>query len=151
MIGLPELKKMSLPELEALWKETPLGPAPLGTFRGAFLRWVDSPGARKLQVRAFDTPAFVWAPFGIDFDARAWWFFHKRALVGRFDLTPGRSRWRDTEAQQVRYGASRLPGMVKDLLYDEVKRVSEDVAIGLGGLNADAGEGDHFFFALGRD
>ena len=150
MIALQDLRQMSLPELEALWKETPIGPAPLGNFRGAFLRWVDSAGARKLAVRAFDTPAFIWAPFGVDFDRRAWWFFHRKALVGRFDLTAGRSRWRDTEAQQVHYGASKLPGPVKNLLYDEVKQLTGSIVLGIGGMNADAGEGDHFFFALSR-
>lgn len=150
MIALADLRKKNLAELELLWRDAPAGPPPLGRFRGTFLHWVDSAGARKLHVRAIDTPLFVLSPFGVDFDARAWWFFHPRLLVGRFDLTAGRSRWRETAAQQLHYGASKLPGPVKGLLYDEVKQLDDDLVLGLGGLNAGPGQGDHFLFALSR-
>jgi hypothetical protein len=150
VIALSDLKAKDLPGLERLWKELPLGPRPLGVFRGTFLHWVDSPGARRPLVRALDTPAFVLARFGVDFDAGRWWFLHPRLQIGRFELQPGRSRWRDTEAHQLHYGSSRLPRFIKGQLYDECKQVTGSLALGLGGLNAGPGEGDHFFFALER-
>jgi hypothetical protein len=36
------------------------------------------------------------------------------------------------------------------MLYDEVKPLSADLLLGLGGVNAETGEGDHFFFTLER-
>jgi hypothetical protein len=150
MIALSDLQEKSLPELESLWHKTPLGPRPLGKFRGRFLKWTDSPGSRKLAVRALDYPAFVISPFGIDFDKSAWWFVHPRLAAGRFELREGRSRWRDTEAMQVHYDPSRLPAAIKSMFYDEVKQLSGSLVLGFGGLNAERGEGDHFFFALQR-
>jgi hypothetical protein len=34
------------------------------------------------------------------------------------------------------------------LLYDEVKMLSPSLCLGIGGINAARGRGDHFFFAL---
>lgn len=89
-------------------------------------------------------------PFGIDFDARRWWFLHPRLAVGRFELCQERSRWRDTDALTLRYHPSRLPGPLRDVLYDEVKPLGDDLLLGLGGLNWEVGRGDHFYFALTR-
>ncbi len=150
MLALADLKAMSLAQLEELWRTSALGPAPLGSFRGAFLHWIDSPGARQAHVRAIDTIGFRASPFGVDFDARRWWFVHPRLRVGHFTLTAGKSRWRETEAQQLDYSVSRLPGALKGTLYDEVKQLTGNLVLGLGGLNAGPGEGDHFFFALSR-
>jgi hypothetical protein len=150
MLALDDLRCMSLAELEELWRSSALGPRPLGCFRGEFLHWIDSPGARRPHVRALDTLGFRASPFGIDFDDARWWFIHPRLRIGKFALTEGRSRWRATEAHRLAYELSKLPKFVRGALYDEVKQLSGSVALGLGGLNAGPGEGDHFFFALAR-
>jgi hypothetical protein len=36
------------------------------------------------------------------------------------------------------------------VLYDEVKPLGPDLCLGIGGINARVGRGDHFFFALAR-
>jgi hypothetical protein len=36
------------------------------------------------------------------------------------------------------------------MLYDEVKPLSRDACLGIGGVNAGRGAGDHFFFVLER-
>ena len=150
MVDASDLRRKSLLELEELWRTSEPGPAPLGCFRGEFLRFIDAPGARRLHVRALDTLGFRTVPFGIDFDRGRWWFGHPRLRVGHFTLSEGPSRWRNTLSQRLDYSVSRLPGAVKDQLYDEVKQLTGSLALGLGGLNAGPGEGDHFFFALRR-
>jgi hypothetical protein len=93
---------------------------------------------------------FKWTPFGVDFDTRLWFFWHAALAAGRFEPRPGRSRWRDTEAVGLHYHVSRLPGPVRGVLYDEVKPLSADLCLCIGGINAPRGQGDHFFFALQR-
>jgi hypothetical protein len=141
---------VNLDELERTYAESPLGPAPSGVYRGRFLRYVDSPGAKKLWVRAMDGLMFRLPTFGVDFERRAWWFFTPGVTAGRFAFEKRRSRWRDTECYALTYDESRLPGPVKGMLYDEVKPLSADLLLGLGGVNAETGEGDHFFFTLER-
>jgi hypothetical protein len=145
-----DLASAPLHELERTFADDPIGPEPRGVFRGRFLCSVDSPGARKLWVRAADALMFRAPTFGVDFDRQAWWFFRPTLQAGRFRRERRRSRWRTTEVDALTYEASRLPGPVKGLLYDEVKPLSADLLLGLGGINADAGEGDHFFFTLER-
>ena len=76
--------------------------------------------------------------------------FATRFAIGRFDARIGPSRWRDTDAIQLHYDPSRLPGPIKGRLYDEIKPLSGDLVLGLGGVNAERGEGDHFWFVLTR-
>jgi hypothetical protein len=64
------------------------------------------------------------------------------------DRNAGRSRWRDTETVRLHYEVSRLPGPVRAVLYDEVKVLSPSLCLGIGGINAARGRGDHFFYAL---
>jgi hypothetical protein len=101
-------------------------------------------------VRAVDWLLFDAPPFGIDFDTRCWWFGRPRLQAGRFRASPGPSRWRDTPTLRLEYDVSRLPRPVRALLYDEVKPLDGERCLGLGGIDADAGEGDHFFFSLER-
>jgi len=68
--------------------------------------------------------------------------------MGHFQTQVGESRWRDTDAVSLRYQRSRLPRFVRDVLYDELKPLSADLVLGIGGINQDRGAGDHFFFAL---
>jgi hypothetical protein len=145
-----ELLRLDLAGLESLYNDTPRGPAPRGLFRGRKLAWVDGGGARRAHVRLVDGLLFGALRFGIDFDRRLWWFVRPSLALGRFELDAGPSRWRDTDTFQLHYQASRLPAPVRTLLYDEVKPLGDDLCLGLGGINAPLGEGDHFFFALTR-
>jgi hypothetical protein len=143
-VSLDGLRSASLDELEVLYAESSVGPAPAGRWRGATLRYLSPPRwARAVDWLLFDAP-----PFGIDFDRRCWWFVRPGLAAGRFDASLGPSRWRRTETLRLEYGASRLPGPIRRLLYDEVKPLGSELCLGLGGLNADAGRGEHFFFAL---
>jgi hypothetical protein len=146
--GLEELLRASRPELEEIYASRPMGPTPGGRFRGVFLCFLDNDGAARPSTRAIDSLLFRAVPFGVDFGSRRWWFVDPRVQAGRFDAEAGPSRWRDTDTLRLRYGASRLPGPIRSYLYDEVKPLSEDLCLGIGGVDAERGEGDHFFFAL---
>jgi hypothetical protein len=147
---LSDLTACPLSELEALYRECPAGPVPSGTFRGAVLCALDTPGARRPFYRAVDWAMFEVPAWGIDFDARRWWFVRPGFRIGHFEVVRGRSRWRPAETLQLRYDVSRLPRPIRRSLYDEIKPLNENLCLGLGGINAEAGEGDHFFFALAR-
>lgn len=142
-----ELARGSLASLEQAYREARLGPEPRGIFRGRALARVDGALAKSLRGAAFALP-FERLPFGIDFDARAWWFVHPRLRIGHFRVVPGRSRWRDAETLRLVYDVSRLPGPIRGMLYDEVKPLGAGLCLGLGGIDAGPGEGDLFFFAL---
>ena len=51
---------------------------------------------------------------------------------------------------QLAQWIDRLPRFVRDMLYDEVKPLSERLILGIGGINRGRGEGEHLFFALER-
>jgi hypothetical protein len=144
-----KLAGLSLEELERTYREAPLGPAPEGNYRGRFLRWLPTRGARKLHVRIIDGILFERTTFGVDFDRRLWWFIRPELAAGRFSESLGASRWRNCETYRLDYEVSRLP--LRGILYDEVKPLAPDVCLGLGGINAPRGEGDHFFFSLTRE
>jgi hypothetical protein len=139
------LRESSLEELEELYRDAAVGPIPSGRFRGEALCRVGSPFARSAAVTLMLTP-FERLPFGVDFTTSTWFFVDARARIGRFRVEPGRSRWRDTETLRLRYDVSRLP--IRGLLYDEVKPLGQGLCLGLGGINAETGRGDLFFFAL---
>ena len=145
-----ELVWMSRDEIEGVYRDAPARPAPSGVFRGVHLFRLETRGARRLGFRALEGFAFELLPFGIDFVRRAWFFLDRRLAMGRFDTSIGPSRWRPTDTVRLRYDPSRLPQPVMRLLYDEVKPLSDSLCLGLGGVNAAVGEGDHFFFALAR-
>jgi hypothetical protein len=145
-----DLRRASLADLEAMFRDTPRGPDPAGVFRGQFLTWIDSPGARRPDVRVLDSLMFRATPFGVDFDRNSWWFFRPSLRAGRFEPRLGPSRWRPTDCWQLHYEVSRLPTPIRALLYDEVKPISSSVILGLGGTNHDRGRGDHFWFSLDR-
>lgn len=143
-----ELLHADLATLERVYATSPLAAAPRGVWRGRYLRTLRTPGARRPEVRLLDYLLFERTPFGIDFDVRRWWFWLPLARIGRFEISEGPSRWRDCQALRLTYGASRLPGPVRDQLYDEVRPLAPDLCLGLGGLNRDVDQGDHFFFLL---
>lgn len=133
-------------DLERSFRDAPVGPKPVGVYRGEFLGFLDTPGARRIDVQVFDRLLFVWPRWGIDFDESRWWFVHPRAVAGRFRLEHGRSRWRDTSVLQLHYDESRLP--LRSILYDEIKPLPDGTVLGIGGTNQSRGDGDHFFFRL---
>ena len=107
------LAAAALHELERAFADDPMGPEPTGVFRGRFLCYVDSPGARKLWVRALDSLLFRAPTFGVDFDRKAWWFFRPTTQAGRFRSERRRSRWRTTDVYALTYKESTPPGPVK--------------------------------------
>jgi hypothetical protein len=142
------LKAASLVELEAIYRDAPLGPPPEGLHRGRVLRLLPTLEGRPL-LGAIDRLLFQLTPFGVDFDRRLWWFLHPRLAAGRFDATLDRSRWRPAETYRLTYRPSWLP--FRGLLYDEIKPLDRHTCLGIGGVSAGAGRGDHFFFALRRE
>lgn len=139
-----------LAELERLYADTPLGPLPTGTYDGQVLRWVETNGPCVGGFLALEWFGFVVLPWGIRFDKNLWWFGTPLLAAGTFVATPGPSRWRDTEAYRLTYDTSHLPKFFRDILYDEMKPLDADTVLGLGGVNRDVGQGDHFFFLLTR-
>jgi hypothetical protein len=144
-----ELAGRSRDELEAIYRDAAIGPRPAGNYRGRFLGWIDNAGSRRWLVRAMDGVLFERTRFGVDFSRCLWWFVRPELAAGRFTVSRGRSRWRETETFCLEYRSSWLLPL-RSVLYDEVKPLGEDLCLGIGGLNADRGEGDHFFFALER-
>lgn len=142
-ISAKELRGSSLEALEQIYRDVPVGPAPSTLFRGQVLKPIDTAFARSRTGWAVTLP-FERLPFGIDFARGAWFFGHPQLQAGHFRISPGRSRWRATQTLQLHYDVSRLP--FRGVLYDEVKPLSDTLALGLGGLNRDAG--DLFFFVL---
>ncbi len=120
---------------------------PSGRFRGTNLLRLDSPTARR--PRYWGSRVFDFLPYGIDFDEKCWVFF-SRLRLGRFRAAVEPSRWRRTRVVTLRYEPSFLPYSIKSVLYDEVKPLTPDLCLGIGGFDGDAGTGDHVFFALQR-
>lgn len=148
MVSLHQLEQSSLAELEAIYAERDPVRSPTGRFRGVHLLRLDRPGARRPWY--VGSVGFGHVSFGIDFDQRRWFFVHPELQVGRFVTHVGPSRWRDATVVQLHYGVSRAPRFVRQVLYDEVKPLSDELCLGMGGIALDRGKGDHFFFALER-
>ena len=149
-LGLDDLRRAGLDELERLYAAAGPVAVPSGSFRGVHLRWLETSGARHPLFRPIEVLGFERTPFGVDFDRRCWFFVKPWVAMGRFEPQPGASRWRHTDTVQLRYHVSRLPGPIRRILYDEVKPLGPDLCLGIGGINRRAGPGDHFFFALAR-
>jgi len=147
-ITLSRLQRCGVTELEALYVEERAITLPAGCYRGVHLAWMDTAGARHPVIRPLQYLGFRLTPFGVDFAAGRWFFFHRSLGAGRFTAQPGRSQWRDTETVRLHYDVSRLPRPLRALLYDEVKPLSASLCLGIGGIDAPRGLGDHFFFAL---
>lgn len=147
-VTLAQLRRCTLAELEVLYARDRPVSVPTGSYRGVHLAWLDTPGARHPVIRPLQHLGFRLTPFGIDFTAQRWFFFHPRFGIGRFAAQVGPFLWRDTETVRLHYDPSNLPGPLRRLLYDEVKPLSSSLCLGIGGINAPRGRGDHFFFAL---
>ena len=162
MISLAELEKLNNAELDDVYAQARSLVAPLGLFHGKHLGWLDTPFGRSPILRPVLHLAFRATPFGIDFDTRLWFFnspshrpisrsILKPAMrMGRFETVLAPSRWRETDTVGLHYEVSSLPRPIKSLLYDEVKPLSDDLCLCLGGINAAHGGGDCFWFALSR-
>lgn len=147
-----ELERLSVGELERLYASPSAPQVPVGRFRGEVLGRIDNEGSRRLSSRVIEYAGFRIPPFGIDFASRTWFFLGPRLLrLGRFEPRVQRSRWRTSDVVALHYEGSRLPAPVRRLLYDEVKPLTSDLCLGIGGLNDAPGRGDLFFFALVRD
>lgn len=149
-LSLDELLRASPAALEAAFADDRPIAVPEGRFRGRTLCRLDNPGARRPLWRASQKVGFEWLPYGVDFGRRTWFFVHPPIAVGRFQPRVQRSRWRDTQVVALHYEASRLPAAIRRTLYDEVKPLGPDLLLGIGGINAGPGQGDHFFFLLTR-
>ncbi len=145
-----ELQRLSNAELNAIFIEDRTIAVPDGLFKGRFIRRLDTPGARLPLSRVLEFIGFELMPFGIDFRHRRWYFMASCLQAGRFEPSIQQSRWRDTEVVSLDYSVSHLPRFARNFLYDEVMPLSEDVLLGLGGINREVGMGDHFFFSLER-
>ncbi len=151
-----ELLAMRVSELDDVYVRAPLRALPTGRLNGSTICRFENDGAAHPVFRPLEWLGFEALRWGIDFDAPRWFWYGDAPLLrstlsaGRFDPRRGRSRWRDTEAVGLFYDPSRLPSFVRNRLYDEVKPLSEDLALGIGGVNRDKGAGDHFYFLLTR-
>ncbi len=149
MIRAEEMLRMNRQTLEEIYAGPCPQEPPRGRFRGRVLCRLDSRKARTLTWR-LATTFFERVPFGIDFDRSDWFFGSPAVGIGRFTAVRAASRWRDTDTFTLDYGVSTLPRPVRDLLYDEVTPLSDDLCLGMGGMNAPRGEGELFFFLLDR-
>lgn len=148
-----DLLQMSEAELDDVFVRAPLLDLPRGVFDGATLRRLATPGASHPIYRSLEWLGFEAMRWGITFDpldGPRWFFQNPLLRAGRFEPRAGRSRWRATDAFQMHYHPSRLPRVLSDSLYDEVKPLSDDLCLGIGGVNLEVGDGDHFYFVLAR-
>ncbi len=148
--SLHELSRATRADLEELYARSAPVQVPTGVFRGLHLMWLDTEAARHPVLRPIEELVFARLPWSLDFDRRRWYWFQARFGVGHFSPSVGPSRWRDAETIRMLYDDRALPGFVNQFLYDEVKPLSDDVCLGLGGISAGRGKGEQFFFALGR-
>jgi len=147
------LKNCSLAQLEELYlQKVEISIPKVGNYRGTYLKRLDNPGANGKFNLITQWALFDLTPFGLNFfsDYGDWYFFHPSLAMGKFIPRRERSRWRDTETITLDYQTSRLPKPVRSILYDEIRPLSENILLGIGGLNAGQGVGDHFFFAIER-
>jgi hypothetical protein len=137
-------------ELAALFCEDRPLAVPTGQFRGELLAWIDSPASRHLLWRPMLALMFGKSPFGVDFDSRRWMLASPRFKLGHFEAAVDRSAFQPARVVALRYHLSRLPGLVKGMLYDEVQPLGPDQCLGIGGLVLEGTRHPAFWFALER-
>ncbi len=139
------LTSKSLPELELLYARAPIAPLAGGVWRGHYLHELPMSLGERLISRAM----FKWPTFGLDLDQRGWWFGRPGSVVGRFEPEVGPSRWRETEVVRLDYRRT-TPWPLRRLLYDELKPLSYNAILGIGGVSRAEPPGAWFYFALER-
>lgn len=148
---LEQLKLASRDELETIYRRTtPMAWEP-ALWRGHFLCMLDSTAARSKPLKWISEIGFANAPFWLDSALRLWCFGTPEIGIGRFSPVLGPSRWRNTQTLCLNYRESKLPGLIRRELYDEVKPLSPDLCLCISGINAERGAGELFFFALTRE
>lgn len=149
-----EFRSLSEAELSRRFCQNPGAPRlEPGNYKGTWLTRIENAGMYKPFNLITQWLMFDVTPFGISFHGDSggiWYFFHPSLAAGDFDISLKRSRWRDTDCLALTYDHAKLPGLVRDLLYDEIKPLSSTHALGIGWFNQPAGEGDNFYFLLTR-
>lgn len=148
ILSLATLQAASAAALEQYYHNASCQPWEPGLYRGHVLRRLDNRGTERISNRLMMAVAFEHTPFWVDRTRCLWAFGHPRLAAGRFVPQRQPSRWRNTEVWGLHYAHSRLPALLRGMLYDEVKPLSPTLCLGIGGLNAEKDEGDLFFFAL---
>lgn len=143
-----------LSELETIFMSAaPLAYPVPGNYAGTWLKRIENSGTYKPFNLISQWLMFEITPFGITFSADntgIWYFFNPSLAAGNFVMQNGPSLWRDTLAVALNYETAKLPGFVRGILYDEIKVLGPDHALGIGGFKGSAGDGDNFFFLLTR-
>ncbi len=147
-MNLDQLKQHDMQELERLFCGTEPLFIPKGCYDGCVLGRLDEAGNRRPLY--LGSKSFEIVPFGVDFDVCKWFFFTPFVQVGHFRTEIAKSRWRDCETITLNYEVSRMPDFARKIFYDEIRPLSDDLCLGIGGFNYEAGIGDHFLFALER-
>lgn len=138
------LRDAALVELERVYATHPVVPLPGGVWRGHYLHELPMSLADRMVARAM----FKWPRFGLDLDRFGWWFGRPGSVIGRFEPRIGGSRWRDADVVRLDYRRT-TPWPLRRMLYDELKPLSNDCILGLGGVNRTRG-GAWFYFLLER-
>lgn len=146
------LEKLTAQELEALYLHNDAFAIPTeGTYRGRYLLRIDSEASRNWFYNFVVYACFQTRHFGLNFfrDHANWYFHHKSLAAGYCAPTTQRSRWRDCDVIALDYAKSRLPAPIRNLLYDELKPLSDTLLLGMGGANLkNRSKGDLFFFCI---
>ncbi len=150
-ITMDYLKTCNMTQLEELYaRDGDITIPTSGSYKGVYLKRLSNPGADNLFNRVSQWAAFDAMSFGLNFypDYGDWFFYHSSVAMGRFTPRIEQSRWRDTNTITLNYQVSKLPSPVRNVLYDEIKPMTDSLLLGMGGLNRDRDVGDHFFFAI---
>ncbi|MBL8035825.1 MAG: hypothetical protein JNJ69_19125 [Leptospiraceae bacterium] len=152
---IADFKAKSAAELDSIFCSA--GPARLpatGNYRGTWLARIENAGTYKPFNLISQWLMFEVTPFGITFsdsNSGIWYFFNPALAAGNFVMRAEASRWRNTQCVTLNYESANLPGPVRDILYDEVKVIDDEHALGIGGFKGPAGDGDNFYFLLTRE
>ncbi len=152
-ITMDYLKTCDLAQLEELYaRDVDITIPTSDSYKGVYLKRLSNPGADNIFNHVSQWAAFDAMSFGLNFYTGYgdWFFYHSSVAMGRFTPRIEDSRWRETKTITLNYQVSKLPKPVRNVLYDEIKPLSENIFLGIGGLNRDRDVGDHFFFAIVR-
>lgn len=151
---IAEFRSKPALELDAIFSAPGAAALPQpGNYTGTWLRRIENAGTYKPFNLVSQWLMFEVTPFGITFNADAtgiWYFFNPALAVGNFAMRAEASAWRKTQCVTLNYETAALPAPVRDMLYDEVRVLSENHCLGIGGFKGPVGDGDNFYFLLTR-